>query len=770
MPTPQRNTVPVRWQPKGCSDAVDGTNAPPGSMAALVNLIPDPQTRDVWVPRPAALELTDFTGANAPVPAGPISGRIIVGDVEYGLIPSTLSAGFDQPYAYDLVNRVFLAVGGVTSANVPTTPPATGDWTPPILAFVFNRVIVTHPGFPGGLIKFGWFDVSGASIGTVGDTINTVPIIVGYPNILGFQPGMAVTGSGIPANIDAVSAVGPLTNAGFMVGTTVAGSPFITITTNYGVVSVAGAPVYCSAFPAGTTCATNTIGATLQLTQNALSTGTVLAIVDMDAAGPVMFQGDTHGNTTIDSIVNGTTANIFVGMPITDTLGTSIPPGTMVTAINSATSITISQAALTTATIHFNVAGNFIELSQAATATANGTSITIAGGTRTAPLWGAGDTARNPLPSVPLGVAQMNRRAWYALGLNGVVFSDSLLPCVVTNSLGVQALTPADGAAITSLGPLLLGVPLTGGIVEGLIAFQGVTSMQQIVGDQSTGNLTMNLLPVATGTAAPLSITPSELGLSFVSPEGLRIIGFNGTVSPPVGEGGEGIVSPFQFAVYPSRICAAANGGVLRITVQNGDVVGAPFQEWWFDLRRKVFHGPHSFPARLIQPWRNTFVTAPLAVDASLWQSDWFANNASGYVENGSPLSWSAETTLLPDNSQIVMNAMVEGSIAIAADVFVNVSVLDEDGDVLDSVSLPTGDLNFRQLPLYWHKPIVFKQMQFAASGQSDDTVRLGNFYFRYEILGYNSPIVAAAPGYLLADDGVTILSDNAGTTLLTPG
>ncbi len=596
---------------------------------------------------------------------------------------------------------------------------------------------------------------------------------------LGIQPGLAVSGATIAATTTVLSAFGPLTNATIILGTTVAGSPILTVLSNYGPLMALGAPVYCPAFPIGTTSAqSGNVAGPITLTENATVTGTFVAVFDVEhnSIGVPAFVGQTHSNTTLDSLTYGT-SGMFAGMQIT---GTGIPLGTTIASITSGSALVLSQAATASGTItDINVIGTIITLSLGATGTANGSAITITGGTPSAPQWAAGDTDANPLPSKPVGVAQMNGRAWYALGTDGIVFSDSLLPCRVSNATGVQALTTNDGLPVTAIAPLMLSQPLTGGIVQSLVAFEGSAKMQQITGDQATANLQMNALQVATGTRAPLSIVPcgGNLGTAFVSPVGLRFVRLDGSVTPPVGVDGQGITQPFQYAISPSRICAAANAGVLRITAQNSLVQGDPFQEYWFDLDRQIWHGPHSFPARLIQPWSpadgiSTFVVSPVGLPATLFQSDAYASSASSYTENGNPLSWNMETVLLPDNAEIAMNAMVEANLACAASdsdqLFV--TALDENDLILDAVSIVTSATNqsLRQRLLAWTRPVIFKQMSIRVTGPSDDTVRIGNLYMRYEILGYNID-GDVDDNFLLADDGITILTDDAGT-FLTPG
>ena len=305
-----------------------------------------------------------------------------------------------------------------------------------------------------------------------------------------------------------------------------------------------------------------------------------------------------NGTTAVTGLAS--TEGVAIGQAVG---GEGIQTGTTVAGVGFQ-SVTLNLAATGTGTSTITFSGSTITMS--ANAPASGSfGLTIAGGTMAAPLWGAGDTDRNPLPSVPVGVAQFNGRAYYALGLDGVVFSDSGFACRVSNIPFVQALTTDDGLAVTAVAPLMLSSPLvTTGIVAALLAFEGVSKIQQITGDPETSNLAMNALPVATGTAAPLTITPCELGTAFISPEGLRVVQFNGTISDPIGDAGSGITLPFVYSAVPSRMCAAATAHTIRISTQNGappppnvpPFMPAPQQEWWWDIRPQGVDRADEFP------------------------------------------------------------------------------------------------------------------------------------------------------------------------------
>jgi hypothetical protein len=889
---PIRNSTPTRWVPRGLTDSSDGTNSFPGAQTDLINLIPDPSTAGIYVPRPAAQRITDFTGANAPTGAGDMQAMLTVGDLEYGMVASTRNAGRDEPYCYDLVNNVFLPVAGITDANTPTTQPSAGDWTPPIMAQVASRVIVCHPGFPGGATKFGWFDVSGFSEVTLGNVHVSSTVIDGNPTILGVQPGMLITGPNIPANTEVAStanvvltvtgvlspgsvtvtalssvagiAVGQSVSSGTLIpdGTVVnaiSTSPTVTTGNTHGTTVLDNLnPVAALGFGEGISDSAGNIpaGTTVVDIQNiSIATsgnlnGTTTVVVQSGsglvsgmfvfatpstafAAGTTIstvtpFSLSTSGDfTTGSSVVTnlGSTVGVAAGMVANSVVLTTAPPA-FVLSVDSPTQVTLSQAVngtvtgaqiiftgatlvmshaatitatfvplsfgsqtvvmsqaatgstvgdtitFTTTTVNLSAVplvtaatgatitfvGATINMTQAATGSTDQATLTITGGTLAAPLWGAGDCDRNPLPSVPLAVVMFNARAYFALGVNGIVFSDAGTPCRVSNQPNVQALTTNDGTAITMIAPLELTATLTGGIVQAVIAFSADGAMRQITGDMAANNLAMNLLPVATGTLAPLSVIPCILGTAFISPQGLRFIRPDGSVTDPIGADGQGVTHPFQYAMYPSRICAEANVSVLRITVQHGSDPLQPFQEYWFDLSRKTFSGPHSFPARLIQHWRSTFVLAPIGVPASLWRSNsvgpaYAMGTASDFVENGNPLAWVGETVLLPDNAHMAMNAMVEAALTCAAAPgdTIQVVAINEQGSALDGVLLQPTIVNaaLRERSLHWHEPIVYKQMSMQIRGASNSKVRIGNLYMKHEILGYQNDEAALNTTYL---------------------
>lgn len=381
--------------------------------------------------------------------------------------------------------------------------------------------------------------------------------------------------------------------------------------------------------------------------------------------------------------------------------------------------------------------------------------------TPTAPTWSSGNTATNPLTSVPISVAAFSARAWFAVG-NVVVYSDALDPLTV--SAASQALTLGDTTDITALGSAQFTTQY-GGIIQALIAFKGATIMYQITGDETTADLAQNSLDVATGTLAPNTIVGTRDGLGFMSPTGFRMLDQQGNIGDPIGNAGAGVTIPFMYAVTPSRMCAAYNSNTYRVTVQNGLAIGTPNQEWWFDFTRQIWTGPHTFYASLIHPFTSpdtglpSFLIAPIDIEASMWDSPPVPTTTSTYEENGSDLEWEWTTSTLPDVFQMAENSTVETTInmsLIPGTGQVSVVSYDEDGTLLDQAYLtPLGAAtvwgafvwgaavwrgsftNFKPQQVQWTQPVTFRWLQISAVGVSAADFRIGNMYLRWGITGF---------------------------------
>lgn len=485
-----------------------------------------------------------------------------------------------------------------------------------------------------------------------------------------------------------------------------------------------------------------------------VATGFFFGWFDISGFSDATHTGSTHTNTTVDTLSgNVLQAAWKPGMTITDSAG-DIPANTWIKSIAAD--------------------GLSLVLSQAATGSNAATTFTVTGGTATAPLYAAGNTNGNSLAEVPLAVKNFNGRAYYSVPgssasapSNGLVFSDSGNPLQVTNA--TQAIKFNNGLNVTAFG----GLPMfqtTGGILQSLVCFQGDSGMQQVTGDEALTNnpLQTNALAVGVGTLSPNAICNTPAGLAFVAPDGLRIVDFSAFVSPPIGDDGRGIQMAFLKTITPSRTVAAYNQNVMRISLQNGNAVGQPVQEYWYDFTRKIWSGPHTFPASIIAPYQldpqHGFLLAPSGINAALFTSTVQPGVSDTFVENNAQMTWTWGTVLLPDNETLSMNAVVETALAcqIPALQQWTVVAIDDHSNLLDQVTLSGSSMppsiwgsfvwgapsvwgaiggQYFEKQLYWHLPLVVKQMTLQVTGESEDDMTIGPLRMRYEELGYLLPV-----------------------------
>lgn len=362
-----------------------------------------------------------------------------------------------------------------------------------------------------------------------------------------------------------------------------------------------------------------------------------------------------------------------------------------------------------------------------------GDTFTVQGGSKMFPLWSAGNTNINPLPGVATAVELFNGRTWYAVK-NAALFSDAGDP--LNRSFASQAVTLQNGLDITALATIPFNnATVIGGIVQALIVFQGDSGIWQITGDSSTSNLALNFLSPL-GTDAPLTLATTPQGLLMVAPDGVRLVQLDGTVSPPIGANGDGIALPFVDVTFPSRMCAAYNEDVYRISVtgntsMDGAVTGSTASaEYWYSIKLQAWSGPHSFPAKLITPTdrpatEHGFLMFPLAgastpggqvilnpdgsvkinpdgsvaltpATAGSAPGIWFSNTRplinSTYIENGVQMTSVYETTLLPDTEAMFENMIVETTLMLGVPSTTSavISAIDEAGNVIKIPSVPT--------------------------------------------------------------------------------
>ena len=191
-------SYPVKFTPKGICNAWDATEKFPGACLQLKNLIFDQSNPEQVVMRPgvgsALVNLASLiSGATF------ISVYVCIGDIIFGMVNSSLNAGKDQPFAYNIATSSLISIANITNANTPTSQSSIGDWVPPTMAMVGSTIVVTHTGFAGGLnfanftgaITGSELTVSALTSGAVsiGQTLATVASVPIGTSIIGFLNG-----------------------------------------------------------------------------------------------------------------------------------------------------------------------------------------------------------------------------------------------------------------------------------------------------------------------------------------------------------------------------------------------------------------------------------------------------------------------------------------------------------------------------------------------------------------------------------------------------
>jgi hypothetical protein len=435
--------------------------------------------------------------------------------------------------------------------------------------------------------------------------------------------------------------------------------------------------------------------------------------------------------------------------------------------------------------------------------------LTVQGGTKANPLWAIGNFNGNLAPGVARAVKMFNGRLWAAID-NAAVFSDSGDP--LQRTFANQALTLENGEPITAMATMPFNT-LTGGITQSLLLFQGDSGIWQITGDLALQNLGLNFLSPL-GTLAPNSLATLPGGLFFVAPDGVRLVDQQGTVSEPIGANGDGVALPFVNTIYPSRIAAAYNEDVYRIScTAQQTAAGAPVQgtvtaEYWFHAKLKAWSGPHTFASALIVPVSREYqdhgyYSAPNSLtpgETGIWFSTTRPISGSSYIENGQPLYWLYQTSLLPDLADMRQNSILQATVAISLPLgtHADVDMVDEAGNMIDHAPIaglpksewgsmvwgdgtwasgspppapwsklkwgagrwsgsplvppglwgqmvwgqnvwgnPGGGGIFAQRSINWNMPLVFKQGAVLISGKSASEVAVGNLYMLTQRLGY---------------------------------
>lgn len=387
-----------------------------------------------------------------------------------------------------------------------------------------------------------------------------------------------------------------------------------------------------------------------------------------------------------------------------------------------------------------------------------------------APAWSSTNLATEPLAKVPAAVANFNNRAYFAID-NQLWYSDVLSPLTATNA--GQSLTVGDNTPITAIS----GLPITttsAGVVGALVAFKP-SSIWQITGDASitTNPLSLNYLTLTTGCIAPRSVVPTSFGITFVGIAGPYLLSFLGSVTPLnnslSGPQAADIQQPFQNTTSPTRIAAGFQGNVFRVCVPTLMAVGAATNDYWFDLYRLRWNGPHTFPYDCVSTVSSSttgsfFVLSSASSPGALYRS--LTQPQSGitleYDDIGVPLAAILKSASFPKTGHMTEKQVVESTLELSSTgIAVNYSVtaLNDQGNTAGSALIQTqnvggiwganiwGDGTLWAAPenvphvynVYWAAPVVFKKIVLNIGATANNALSIGTFYARYQDCGYTN-------------------------------
>lgn len=380
--------------------------------------------------------------------------------------------------------------------------------------------------------------------------------------------------------------------------------------------------------------------------------------------------------------------------------------------------------------------------------------------TPSAPVWSSANLSMNPLPSVPSTVANFNNRAYFSCG-NIDFFSDPLLPLQRTNA--TQSITVGDPTPIT----VQSGLPVqttSAGVVGALVIFKG-SSIWQVTGDASTNNLALNYISLTTGCNAPRTVVQMPMGIAFIGIDAPYILNFLGTLLPLIhqfgSEGSPDLQVPFQNATTPSRMAGSFSGNIYRVCVATVIQGIQQTNDYWFDLRRGRWNGPHTFHYDTISQFSNSFVISGIGSGAALFVSQSIPQVASVYNDNGAALNSILQSSSFPKTSRMAQVQVIESTIELSSSggsVTYNLAALDDQDNTLNSTFLATpvagsvwgdflwGTANWassKKIPhvynIPWTAPLNFQKMAVQVMASSANQLAIGTFYARYQDTGYTN-------------------------------
>lgn len=380
-----------------------------------------------------------------------------------------------------------------------------------------------------------------------------------------------------------------------------------------------------------------------------------------------------------------------------------------------------------------------------------------------APVWSAGNTTTNPLPSVPLWVSSFFGRAWFGI-LNNVYFTDALALSISGPNFAA-VLTIDDRSNTTGAS----GLPMSqtsGAVLQSLLVFKQ-SSVWQISGDITLTNtpLSLNRVVDNVGCISPRTIQSTPMGVLFIANDGPRVVGLNGSVNYLQVRSGvtPDIVAPFATATNPSRMVGCYSNGVYRVCLDGPNSIWDSTytsQDYWYDFIFQRWTGPHTFDYHCAVGVSNTFYITSNALPANLITSSITSNSSTVYQDLGGDMLCELVSGAI-EGQPMTMSAVVESTIELSGagvGVVYYISMYDDQNNNLSPATIKLYEINplwgfvkwgqFRwrsSIPnsqvftIPWVNPVVFKKMIMSIRVTAATNVSIKNSFFRVQTLGYTN-------------------------------
>lgn len=371
----------------------------------------------------------------------------------------------------------------------------------------------------------------------------------------------------------------------------------------------------------------------------------------------------------------------------------------------------------------------------------------------TSPVWHSGNTGGNPLTAVPTSVAHFFNRAWFAVG-NAVVYTDTLANNV-TNA--TQVVTIGDNSPVVAQCPVPLGTSVQG-ILQGLCVFKN-TYIAVVTGDDTQGNLTVNTISSEIGTYSPRSIAATDIGIMFAAVDGSRTIKFDGNGNGALQEPNTDLSTPFVFMLNRTRCSAGYNNSIYRISVTNGNKPNQPLEEYWYDLKRKGWTGPHTFVQNFCTAYLDTFVCFRAGSNGAFYLSDVTQSLSSNFVEDSNRLTWNMQVAPMRDDGGAFQGSAVvtvqDLNLPNLGDTYTFVASDVANGVLATATIQDTTASNIWGIMLWgqgmwgaakygldrynidWDDSLQFSRLVYQASGNSSLGFKIGKFVVTYQPTGF---------------------------------